>query len=120
MKPQYTWDVPKRTYFFDVAVTGQQQTRNSVMEAVCEEMNVTAEELRGSQRKRAMVDARSVYSYLLRKYLNDTYHHIGMELNRDYTTVINLHMRAESLISINDRSIRYIINKLEQKLFNHQ
>lgn len=101
----YKWDFPEKEPF-----------RQQLVKAICEEFAIQPEDLTGTRSFHHLVDARSVYAYLCREHLRDTYMRIGIDLgNRSHATVINLLQRLKDLIYVKDK----VANKLravEQKI----
>lgn len=61
----------------------------TVIERVSEIYKVPAEEIRGTCRKRHIVEARWVCAYVLRKRNGLSYPAIGRLLNRDHTSIMH-------------------------------
>lgn len=80
---------------------------SDVEKAVCESTGLTAEELRGKSRSKAVASARMLAMYLARRYTDAAYAEIGSHFgNRQHSTVISAAKRAEQLLSSGDRTGR--------------
>lgn len=63
---------------------------NQIIKVVLDKFNISHEMMVSKQRKRFLVDARLVITYILRRKLGCTYTHIGHKIgNRDHTTAIH-------------------------------
>jgi chromosomal replication initiation ATPase DnaA len=93
-------------------------TREAIMEAVCEEFMVTVEELRSDLRNRNLFNARSAYAYISRKY-GETFQRIGIELNRDHSTVTHQVKKMEDFEFTKDPVIKQVRLIEQQLLITH-
>lgn len=83
---------------------------------VCKEFNIKVKDLDSKCRLRNFVDARKVYSSIMRDYYKRGYTHIGNDLNKNHATIINLIKGHENLIVTDTFYIdayNNCINKLE-------
>jgi chromosomal replication initiator protein len=63
-------------------------TEDFIMETVSYICKVEIDEIKSSKRDRRIVDARCIYIYHVKKYMNKSYVHIGKSLcGRDHTTI---------------------------------
>lgn len=65
------------------------KTPAALVELCCLQVNVLIEEIRGSSRKKRLVQIRTAISYLLRKRFNLSYPDIADLLYKDHSTIIN-------------------------------
>ena len=106
MSAIYKWDFP----------VVKRETRERVMKAVCIEFDISEEELRSKRAFRHLVDARTVYAWLCREYLSDTYMRIGKELGgRTHSAVISLVNRMEDFIYVKD-NLTHRLKLIEHKI----
>lgn len=109
MTALYKWVIPAK---------GKQSFRDELMEVICHEFKVTKEDVTGKRSFHHLVDARSIYAFLCREYLHDTYMRIGIDLgNRSHATVINLLQRLKDLVYVNDK-IAVKLKKIEEEILN--
>ncbi len=88
-----------------------------VISAVCEEFECTPEQLKCSKRNAAHSHARIAAAYFLRDRLKNTLQRVGIELNRDHSTIVYLLKKVEDY-RFTKHETYYRIARIEQKLFN--
>lgn len=84
---------------------------NKIISVVCDYYGVTQKEIISKSRKRNIVNARQVLSYLLRKN-KLTYHYIGKLLSRNHSTIVQSCKVIEDLLQV-DRNMVNDIKKIE-------
>lgn len=95
----------------------QNKTHETVQRIV--EM-VTQTNLLMNNRKRECVDARMIYSYVLRHTLGASLTSIGMSINKDHTTIIHYLKTMESLLEVDREVARKYIRCKELLLLSEQ
>lgn len=100
-------------------MTDPDRRRKIILEMVCEEFGCTEQEIRSLVRKRPFSDARAVCSYIMRTHLKDTFIRIGMELNKDHSSVIEQIKRVEAFIYTKDLVAKKL-RKIEGELLQRQ
>tara|TARA_R110000868_G_scaffold203612_2_gene451518 strand:- start:1884 stop:2258 length:375 start_codon:yes stop_codon:yes gene_type:complete len=85
-------------------------TPDEVIKRVSERLNIPIFELKGKSRKREIVDANMMLSFLLRSYLKLSFKSIAKILNRDHSTIIYRVNEHEKLV-ISDRGYRQKFEK---------
>jgi|SRR5579859_1303927 len=90
----------------------------SIMWIVCQELNVTEEEIKGDNRKERIKDARHIACYLSQKTGCYSLKKIATWLNYDdHTPVIHACKRIQDMIDTNDEIIVTKLNKCRIALF---
>lgn len=100
-------------------ITEAESKRRYILERVCEEFGCTIDDVRSLVRKRNFSNARRVYSYITRTHLKDSFIRIGMELNKDHSSVIEQIQRMEDFIYTKD-SVARTLQKIERHLLTKQ
>jgi len=95
----------------------QNKTHETVQRIV--EM-VTQTNLLMNNRKRECVDARMIYSYVLRHTLGASLTSIGMSINKDHTTIIHYLKTMEGLLEVDREVARKYIRCKELLLLSEQ
>lgn len=83
----------------------------------CLELNNKPDVLRSKTRKRSVVDARTIFTYVARRY-NFTVTKIGKHMNRDHTTAIHHTQKAEDLFKTDPLFVeKYtkVINRINER-----
>ena len=86
-----------------------------VKKVVCDYYGLTSQQLTGSSRMSAITTPRFIAIYLCRSMLNMTFEDIGVEFNRDHSSIMNACIKIEKLLN-EDQSYKLVINKLQQML----
>lgn len=117
----YEWDIIERpiihigrTLMFE---GNEPAFRNHLKKLVCEEFNITPNDLIGRDKLRNMVCARQLYAHLSSLHIKDTSVRIGIELQRDHSTVLHLLYKINDHIAANDHTITQALKRVEEKLF---
>jgi chromosomal replication initiation ATPase DnaA len=92
------------------------EKKNKIWAYVIKHYGTNREDLLGLQRVSVLVDARGVIAYTMRKFLAMTYKQIGIELNRDHTSIISLIGRMQDRIDTKDDQIEKQIKEVEKLL----
>jgi len=95
MSIEYKWDMP-------VNMSTRTLAQIQLLDEVCREFNCERADIKKITRRRELVDARSVYAYLLHKHLHYTVVRIGEEINRNHSSVVCALRRVESYIRMKD------------------
>lgn len=95
--------------------SGSTVSAEDIKKVVCEYYNLSLQQLTGSSRMGAITTPRFIAIYLCRSMLNMTFEDIGVEFNRDHSSIINACIKIEKLIN-EDQSYKLVINKLQQML----
>lgn len=83
----------------DPKLTSVETTTKAIVLRVAKYFHVTLRDLTGSSRRKTVVQARCMVTYLLRKRLQLSFSKIGRQLGgRDHTTIMNSYERAGSLL----------------------
>lgn len=90
-------------------------TVEDVKKVVCDYYGLTSQQLTGSSRMSVITTPRFIAIYLCRSMLNMTFEDIGVEFNRDHSSIMNACIKIEKLIN-EDQSYKLVINKLQQML----
>jgi chromosomal replication initiation ATPase DnaA len=77
---------------------------------VCQEFKTTWDEIISDRMFRSLVDARSVYCFLVAKYFRSTHNEIARDIKRHRTSVLHLMGRLQGFIDVNDPIVRNIQN----------
>ena len=85
-----------------------------ISEAVVNYFKIQLEDLQSSRRLRSLVDARSVFYYLMRKYTNKSLADIGGMFNRNHATVINGLNYVNDMLFCNDPKITESLSGVEK------
>ena len=85
-------------------------TPSEVIKRVSERLNIPIFELTGKSRKREIVDANMMLSFLLRSHLKMGLKKIGETLNRDHSTIMYRVKEHEKLV-VSDRVYRQNFEK---------
>ncbi len=107
MRLQYTWDVQ---------MPYGESKRRQIMRLVCREFDVQPAAIKGPGKETKIVNARSVYCYLLRKHLGETLKMIGQDVKRDHTTALYCIRRVEKYMSMPLDAVARSLTKIEQQL----
>lgn len=109
MKPGalYEWDV--KPWF----------PRPDILKVVLEEFRCDITELRSKSRLLILVDARTIYCHLVKKYSTATTIILGSELDRDHTAISHFWGRMEDRIYSKDPLIERL-KTIENKLLTKQ
>lgn len=83
---------------------------------VCAEFDVSWHSIAGPCRQASISDARKAYCLLNRQLLGNTLKQIGMELNRDHTSIIHNVQTAKKLIQSHDYLADYV-NAIKRKYY---
>lgn len=75
---------------------------------VCEVFYIKWDDVLSKKRERKVCSARFVYMYLLRKYFNESYKNIAIQLSRDHTSVIHAITSVNNWYDINDDIVTHI------------
>lgn len=92
-------------------------TSDSILNAVCEYNHITLEQIKGKEQFRKLVDFRSIYYFLCKKYTTLTLRQMGVSVNRNHATVISGLNNANSLILYNEEFF-HILLEVESFLLN--
>ena len=102
-----------RPYRWDIKAV---RTRRTIMKTVCEEFNVSEEELKGVRKLRQHADARASYAYLVKTlFPNTKMIEIAEDMGIDHTTVVRQIEKIEGLIFVKDR-IKEVLTRIETRL----
>lgn len=97
-------------------IKDERVTSALIMDAVCDEFEVSSGEMAGTRGTRHLTNARIAYAFFMRNKLNATLQFIGDQLNRHYGTVMYLLQKEKDYRFTKDDVISRI-NRIEQKLF---
>lgn len=97
-----------------------------IIKTVCDYFDISLQELKSECRKRKLIEARRVYSYLTRRRTSLSLDKIGKEIKKDYSTIIHYTRVHYNLIDANDtiyinhknnveNLLDKILNKTEEK-----
>lgn len=91
-------------------------TPDKILEVICEEFNVSAEDIKSSRRNQELVYPRHIFMYLCRIVIDMTYDEIAKYLERkDHTTIMHGYNKIKDEIK-NDSSFEDKINYLKNKI----
>lgn len=86
-----------------------------IKKVVCDYYGLTLQQLTGSSRMSAITTPRFIAIYLCRSMLNMTFEDIGVEFNRDHSSIMNACIKIDKLLN-EDQSYKLVVNKLQQML----
>jgi len=89
-----------------------------VFRAIEDMYGYTPSDLKSADRNTRLMDARRIAASLLREKTNYTYSHLGLMLNRDYTTVIYL-VKSCAQLRETDRSFATHYNAVRELTLNY-
>jgi chromosomal replication initiator protein len=93
-------------------------TAEKIEEVVSAYFKIDMKDIHSKSRKREIVQSRQIIMYLLKKYTNYSYAHIGcMVGNRDHATVIHSEKMIKNLLQV-DKGFTSTMNNIEEKLKN--
>jgi chromosomal replication initiator protein len=108
-----------RSHRIDAVLAGRgarQPTLREIIVAVTKHLGVAPKQLKSSSRRRSIVFARAVVTYLARELGDNSYDEIGRALGgRDHTTIIHSHRKIES-DQHQDATIRKTLTELRRTL----
>lgn len=91
---------------------------NKIINAVCEEYDITRETLLSGNRVAKVVEARGMAMLLMRELLNMTLKEIGLSMERTSATVWEAMDKVRYCLKRNDRRIKEIYMNLYNELRN--
>lgn len=68
-----------------------------ILKFICERLNVNVVDIRGSSRKREVVEVRHIYCHICKRITKYSLDVIGREINRDHATVIHGNKTIQNL-----------------------
>ena len=100
-------------------VTREQDRRPTmeiILKLVCEEMGVTAKEVKGRKRVATIATPRKVAVFLCRRHTDESFPALGRFFgDRDHTTILSAHQSVEEMLSLN-HPIRTVIERIERRI----
>jgi chromosomal replication initiator protein len=90
-------------------------TTEKIMTLVCEYYKVEFEMLSSRSRKKVYAYPRNIYSYLCRKYSDETLESIGRTINRSHSTVVYATELVEKRMKT-DRGMKHQVGLLSKRL----
>jgi chromosomal replication initiation ATPase DnaA len=81
---------------------------------LCEELDVTWDQIKGSRGLQPIAEARFCYCFLRRKYFNHGVTVIGKDINRDHTTILHAINTVKDRIECNDFFFIQKLNMVEK------
>lgn len=97
-------------YWVYPAVQIARKTKANLLNRILQQFSITEEELKGKCRVRNLVEARSIYAYLLHKQFNETSVSVAKELNRNHATILHLCNNVSGLMDV-DRDFKERVYK---------
>ena len=85
---------------------------HSILQLVCEVLEVEPTEVKSLFRKRQLVDARRIYCVIARKFLALPLSTIGQFIKRDHSSVLHYHRQHDSLMTA-DKTYEHFYNLCE-------
>jgi chromosomal replication initiator protein len=99
-----------------IATASPSTTVEAIQREVATHFNVQADDLRGTQRHRAIAHPRMVAMYLTRRLTSLSYPEIGERFGgKDHSTVINAVKKIERLVA-EDVNVKSVVGRLEDRL----
>ena len=87
-----------------------------ILKLVCEEMGVTAKEVKGRKRVATIATPRKVAVFLCRRHTDESFPALGRFFgDRDHTTILSAHQSVEEMLSLN-HPIRTVIERIERRI----
>jgi len=100
-------------------VTREQDRRPTmevILKLVCEEMGVTAKEVKGRKRVATIATPRKVAVFLCRRHTDESFPALGRFFgDRDHTTILSAHQSVQEMLSLN-HPIRTVIERIERRI----
>lgn len=90
----------------------------TIMYLVCQEFDVTVEDILDKDRKIAKVAARQMYCYLCRELLNRKMQELAKDIHRDHTTVILAIRQVRNYLYIKDELVLGSYNRIMERIEN--
>lgn len=91
-------------------------TAEMILKLVCEEMGVTAREVKGRKRVASIATPRKVAVFLCRRHTDESFPALGRFFgDRDHTTILSAHQSVEEMLSLN-HPIRTVIERIERRI----
>ena len=86
---KFVGELSKKKYGY-IGTVGTSMTKEDIMEIVAKECSVTVEDIVSKFRTRRLVEPRMIITKVLREKLNCTYDEVGLVINREHSSVMNL------------------------------
>ena len=107
-KPVYQWVASEKV-----------TRRHKILQAICEEFECTEREVKSRRKVQHLVDARTVYCYIMRIKLFETFKRIAIDIRRDHTVVMWNVRRMEDII-LNKDWLYQKYKRIIKELFTKQ
>ncbi|GAB6062687.1 chromosomal replication initiator protein DnaA [Deferrisoma palaeochoriense] len=115
-KSEITVELAKNVLRDMLRDTGQGVTVEKIMKAVAQHFHLTAADLRGKRRTKAVAHPRQIAMYLARELTDSSFPEIGQKFGgRDHTTVMYAHGKISKALS-SDPDLRAEVDAIRRKL----